>query len=84
MAQLKRLTASEPAVASCDRGYKGKNKINNTQILRSQSKTNGTTQELQAVMRKRFRKRAGIEPVIDHLKSDHRLNRNYLKGFAGD
>lgn len=35
-------------------------------------------------MRKRFRKRAGIEPVIGHLKSDHRLNRNYLKGFAGD
>ena len=35
-------------------------------------------------MRKRFRKRAGIEPVIGHLKSDHRLDRNYLKGFEGD
>jgi hypothetical protein len=35
-------------------------------------------------MRKRFRKRAGIEPVIGHLKSDHRLNRNYLKGLAND
>lgn len=35
-------------------------------------------------MRQRFRKRAGIEPVISHLKSDHRLNRNYLKGFTGD
>lgn len=22
--------------------------------------------------------------MIGHLKSDHRLNRNYLKGFAGD
>ena len=31
-----------------------------------------------------MRKRAGIEPVISHLKSDHRLNRNYLKGFARD
>ena len=34
--------------------------------------------------RKRFRRRAGIEPVIGHLKSDHRLKRNFLKGFAGD
>jgi IS5 family transposase len=25
-----------------------------------------------------------IEPVIGHLKSDHRLSRNYLKGFIGD
>jgi IS5 family transposase len=84
LAQLKRLSACEPAAALCDRGYKGKNKINNTRILRPQSKTNGTTKEIQGLMRKRFRKRAGIEPVIGHLKSDHRLNRNYLKGFAGD
>ena len=31
-----------------------------------------------------FCKRAGIEPVIDHLKSDHRMMRNYLKGTLGD
>ena len=30
-------------------------------------------------MRQRFRKRAGIEPVIDHLKSDHRLGKCFLK-----
>ncbi len=34
--------------------------------------------------RKRFRRRAEIEPVIGHLKSDHRLKRNFLKGFVGD
>jgi transposase, IS5 family len=82
--QLKRLMKYEPAVALCDRGYKGKSKINNTQILRPNSKTKGAEGKLQELMRKRFRKRAGIEPVIGHLKSDHRLNRNYLKGFAGD
>ena len=37
----------------------------------------------------KFRKRigekgAGIEPVIGHLKSDHRMMRNYLKGTLGD
>ena len=82
--QIKRLMKSEPAVALCDRGYKGKRKINNTQILRPSSKTKDTNKKTQELMRKRFRKRAGIEPVIGHLKSDHRLNRNYLKGFAGD
>ena len=33
---------------------------------------------------KKFCKRAGIEPVIGHLKSDHRMMRNYLKGTLGD
>jgi IS5 family transposase len=36
------------------------------------------------LMRQRFRRRCAIEPVIGHLKSDYRLARNYLKGFAGD
>ena len=34
--------------------------------------------------RKKFQKRAGIEPVIGHLKSDHRMMRNFLKGTRGD
>jgi len=33
---------------------------------------------------KKFRRRVLIEPIIGHLKSDHRLSRNYLKGFIGD
>lgn len=32
----------------------------------------------------KFRKRAGIEPMIGHLKSDHRMMRNYLKGILRD
>ena len=31
-----------------------------------------------------FRKRVGIEPVIGHCKSDHRLGRNFYKGLFGD
>ena len=31
-----------------------------------------------------MKRRAAIEPTIGHLKSDHRLNRNYLKGEVGD
>jgi len=33
---------------------------------------------------KPFCKRAGIEPSIGHLKSEHRLGRNYYKGVKGD
>ena len=35
-------------------------------------------------MRKRFRRRAAIEPVISHLKHDYRLVRCFLKGHLGD
>ena len=34
--------------------------------------------------REKFKRRAAIEPIIGHLKSDFRLARNYLKGFIGD
>ena len=30
------------------------------------------------------RRRTAIEPIIGHMKSDHRLNRNKLKGKNGD
>ncbi len=36
------------------------------------------------IKRQKFRRRAAIEPVIGHLKSDHRMARNFLKGFKGD
>src|ERR671910_243468 len=29
-------------------------------------------------------RRAAVEPVIGHLKEDHRMGRNYLAGRAGD
>jgi hypothetical protein len=31
-----------------------------------------------------MRRRAAIEPVIGHLKDDHRMGRNHLKGREGD
>jgi IS5 family transposase len=34
--------------------------------------------------RARFRRRAAVEPVIGHLKSDYLMLRNYLKGVEGD
>ena len=33
---------------------------------------------------KSFRRRAGIEPIIGHVKADFAMERNYLKGEIGD
>ena len=36
------------------------------------------------IKKRNFKRRAAIEPIIGHLKQDHRMERNYLKGFIGD
>lgn len=82
--QLQRLHDHEPAMALCDRGYRGKKKFHDTRIRIPNSPAKDNDSALCDLMRKRFRKRAGIEPVIGHLKSDHRLGRNFLAGFVGD
>jgi hypothetical protein len=35
-------------------------------------------------IRREMRRRAAVEPVIGHLKAEHRMDRNYLKGRDGD
>jgi transposase, IS5 family len=31
-----------------------------------------------------MKRRAAVEPVISHVKAQHRMDRNYLKGRLGD
>jgi len=31
-----------------------------------------------------MKRHAAIEPIIGHIKSDHRMNRNYIKGADGN
>ena len=38
----------------------------------------------QCKLKKSFKRRAAIEPTISHLKTDHRLSRNFYKGIFGD
>jgi hypothetical protein len=35
-------------------------------------------------IRHKINRRAALEPVIGHLKAEHRMDRNYLKGRDGD
>lgn len=75
---------NRPKRAVVDRGYKGRVQIGGTQILLPKSGGKKLSAHHRRKMKERFRARAGIEPVIGHLKSDHRMLRNYLSGVIGD
>ena len=70
--------------AICDRGYRGEKEVDGTIICIPGTPLKRDTKYQREQKRKKFKRRAAIEPVIGHLKSDHRLSRNYLKGFIGD
>ena len=82
--QVRRLTGYTPKEALTDRGYRGKKRVGGTEISIPSSGTQGQSYYQKRKARKKFCRRAGIEPVIGHLKSDHRMIRNYLKGTLGD
>jgi IS5 family transposase len=84
ISQSSELRGQCPAVAICDRGYRGKSKVGETRILIPKPSGKKATAYQRQKARKRFRRRAGIEPIIGHLKSDYRMMRNYLKGSVGD
>lgn len=77
--QYERLTGAEAAEVFVDRGYRGITTYKNTTIHLPKPQRNITKSK-----RKKHSKRAAIEPVIGHLKSDYRLGRNFLKGIIGD
>ena len=70
--------------AVCDRGYRGKSEVNGTKIILPGKALKRDTRYHKDKKRKQCRRRAAIEPIIGHLKSDYRMARNYLKGAAGD
>ncbi len=82
--QVEDITGRRPEIALCDRGYRGKKYFDGTERLIPGVPRKGATDYEKRKARERFRKRAGIEPVIGHLKSDHRLIKNFLKGTVGD
>ncbi|MCP5273303.1 MAG: IS5 family transposase [Burkholderiales bacterium] len=70
--------------AVCDRGYRGKSEVNGTKIILPGKALKRDTHYQRNKKRKQCRRRAAIEPIIGHLKSDYRMARNYLKGAIGD
>lgn len=78
----KSIGGTRPKRAATDRGFRGIKEVEGTSILLPTKKEK--TRYGQQVARLRFRARAAIEPCISHLKRNHSLGLNFLKGVAGD
>ena len=64
-----------------DAGYRGHNAPRSAGLrVITAGQKRGVTEAIQREMRRR----SAIEPVIGHLKSDHRMDRNHLAGRRGD
>lgn len=79
LAQTRRLTHTEIDEAFVDKGYRGHSEQTTTVYISGQRRGIKTRS-----LKKRLKRRQAIEPIIGHLKSDGRLDRNYLQGMVGD
>jgi IS5 family transposase len=82
--QSKELRGVELDKLIVDRGFKGIAKVGSTIIQRPEKPKKSDSQYQKQKKRKDFGRRAAIEPIISHLKTDFLLSRNYLKGSVGD
>ena len=82
--QAEAMTDIRAKRAIVDRGYRGRKFVDGTEILIPGRAPRGQSRATSTAMRKRFRRRAAIEPLLSHLKQDFRLSRCFLKGFQGD
>jgi IS5 family transposase len=64
-----------------DAGYRGHHA---PREKRFQVYVAGQKRGLSPAIKRAFRRRAAVEPVIGHLKSEHRMGRNHLAHRAGD
>ena len=79
IADLEELTGVETRRIHVDKGYRGHNHPHRFRVWIS-----GQVRRVTASIRREMRRRAAVEPVIGHLKAEHRMGRNYLKGPEGD
>jgi IS5 family transposase len=79
LSQVERTTEVRPQVAFVDRGFKGTTH-HPAGIAVYVSGRKRLTRTLKALLRRR----SAIEPVIGHLKGEHKLERNHLLGQEGD
>ncbi|MBK7720525.1 MAG: transposase [Simplicispira sp.] len=73
-------TGVQPSTVYVDLGYRGVDADNPGIAI----KHRGKFKTLSAQERKLLRRRQAVEPIIGHLKSDHRMDRCPLKGELGD
>ena len=79
IADLEKLTGAAVHRIHVDKGYRGHNYPDRFKVWIS-----GQIRRVTKAIRREMRRRAAVEPVIGHLKDDHRMDRNHLKGHDGD
>lgn len=82
--QVEQLVGRRPVTATADRGYRGKSQIGATAVQIPKPFGKGLSRYRQEKLKQAFGRRAAIEPVISHVKHDHRMVRNFYKGIVGD
>lgn len=79
VADMEKLTGVTALRIHVDKGYRGHNHPNRFRVWIS-----GQVRRVTATIKREMKRRAAVEPVIGHLKADHRMDRNHLKGRSGD
>jgi IS5 family transposase len=75
----KETSGTQAKQAFVDRGYKGcRPSVPEVEVYISGQR------RLSRWMRRWLKRRQAVEPVIGHMKHDHRMDRNYLQGWEGD
>jgi len=64
-----------------DRGYRGHNAPPD---MRFKIYISGQRRGVTDAIKRELRRRSAVEPVIGHVKAEHRMGRNFLKGPHGD
>ncbi|MGB8364972.1 MAG: IS5 family transposase [Rhizomicrobium sp.] len=64
-----------------DKGYRGHNAPPDYKL---RVFTSGQKRRMTPKIKREMRRRSAVEPVIGHIKSEHRMERNYLAHRAGD
>jgi len=78
IADMIRQNGVEPQRIHADKGYRGH------AYPRFRVWITGQVRRVTAALKREMKRRAAIEPIIGHVKAEHRMDRNYLKGRAGD
>lgn len=79
VAAMEQLIGVEVHRIHVDRGYRGHSYDNKFRVWIS-----GQVRRVTKTIRREMKRRAAIEPVIGHIKAEHRMDRNYLNGRDGD
>jgi IS5 family transposase len=79
--QVERMMGWSAEQAYVDLGYRGHGYEGETDVHIVNYRV---MKKLTRSARRWFKRRSAIEPIFGHVKSEHRMSRNYLKGIEGD